>query len=86
MMPVAESLYEAYQRIIPYYVDHVAPGLLDGKNQLIVAHGSTIRALIKYIEGISDKDIDGVEVANGTPLVYDFDDKLNIINDNRQRY
>ena len=86
MMPVAESLYEAYQRIIPYYVDHVAPGILDGKNQLIVAHRSTIRALIKYIEGISDKDIDGVEVANGTPLVYDFDDKLNIINDNRQRY
>ena len=84
-MPVAESLYQAYQRIIPYYVDQVAPRLLDGKNQLIVAHGSTIRALIKYIEGISDQDIDGVEVANGEPLVYDFDSKLNIINSNRTK-
>lgn len=83
IMPVAESLYQAYQRIIPYYVDHVAPGLLDGKNQLIVAHGSTIRALIKYIENISDADIDGVEVANGKPLIYELDNKLNIINSNR---
>ncbi|AYE37649.1 2,3-bisphosphoglycerate-dependent phosphoglycerate mutase [Companilactobacillus zhachilii] len=83
IMPVAESLYEAYQRIIPYYVDHVAPELLDNKNQLIVAHGSTIRALIKYIEGISDQDIDGVEVENGKPLIYEFDEKLNIVSSNR---
>jgi len=83
IMPKSESLYQSYQRIIPYYVDQVAPRLLDGKDQLIVAHGSTIRALIKYIEGISDKDIDGVEVANGKPLIYDFDDKLNIISSNR---
>jgi len=83
IMPKSESLYQSYQRIIPYYVDQVAPRLLDGKNQLIVAHGSTIRALIKYIEGISDKDIDGVEVANGKPLIYEFDDKLNIISSNR---
>lgn len=83
IMPLAESLYQAYQRIVPYYVDHVAPGLLDGKNQLIVAHGSTIRALIKYIEGISDKDIDGVEVANGKPIIYEFDQKLQIVNSNR---
>ena len=83
IMPTAESLYQAYQRIVPYYVDSVAPRLLDGKNQLIVAHGSTIRALIKYIENISDKDIDGVEVANGKPLIYDLDEKLNIISSNR---
>lgn len=83
IMPKSESLYQSYQRIIPYYVDQVAPRLLDGKDQLIVAHGSTIRALIKYIEDISDKDIDGVEVANGKPLIYDFDEKLNIISSNR---
>jgi len=59
--------------------------LLDGKNQLIVAHGSTIRALIKYVESISDEDIDGVEVANGKPLIYEFDDKLNILNSNRKQ-
>jgi len=83
IMPVAESLYQAYQRIIPYYVDQVAPLLLDGKDQLIVAHGSTIRALIKYIENISDEDIDGIEVANGKPLIYELDNKLNIISSNR---
>jgi phosphoglycerate mutase, BPG-dependent, family 1 len=85
IMPLAESLYDAYCRIVPYYVDQVAPKLLDGKDQLIVAHGSTIRALIKYIEGISDQDIDGVEVANGTPLIYEFDDKLNIVSSNRKK-
>jgi len=84
IMPVAESLYQAYQRIVPYYVDEVAPRLLDGKDQLIVAHGSTIRALIKYIEMISDQDIDVVEVANGKPLIYEFNDKLDIIKTNRK--
>ena len=83
IMPTSESLYMAYRRIIPYYVNQVGPRLLDGKNQLIVAHGSTIRALIKYIENISDEDIDGIEVANGKPLIYDLDDKLNIISSNR---
>ena len=84
VMPLSESLFQAYNRIVPYYIDTVAPQLLDGKNQLIVAHGSTIRALIKYLEDIGDLDIDGVEVANGVPLVYDMDSKLNIIKSNRQ--
>ncbi|KRK79781.1 2,3-bisphosphoglycerate-dependent phosphoglycerate mutase [Companilactobacillus nodensis DSM 19682 = JCM 14932 = NBRC 107160] len=83
-MPVSESLFQAYKRIVPYYTDVVAPQLLDGKNQLIVAHGSTIRALIKYLEDVSDKDIDGIEVANGVPLVYELDSKLNIIKTNRK--
>ncbi|WP_057765896.1 2,3-bisphosphoglycerate-dependent phosphoglycerate mutase [Companilactobacillus tucceti] len=84
VMPLSESLFQAYNRIIPYYVDSIAPRLLDGKNQLIVAHGSTIRALIKYLERISDKDIDGVEVANGKPLIYELDSKLEIIESNRK--
>jgi len=83
-MPVSDSLFQAYKRIVPYYTDVVAPQLLDGKNQLIVAHGSTIRALIKYLEDVSDKDIDGIEVANGVPLVYELDSKLNIIKTNRK--
>lgn len=83
-MPYSESLYAAYLRIIPYYIDHIVPELLDGKNQLVVAHGSTIRAMIKYLEQIDDKAIDGVEVANGEPLIYEMDDSLNIIKSNRQ--
>lgn len=79
-MPVSESLKDATNRVIPYYQDRVVPGLLAGKNQMIVAHGSTIRALIKYIENISDKDIDGVEVDNAQAIIYEFDEKLNLLN------
>ncbi|WP_125769008.1 2,3-bisphosphoglycerate-dependent phosphoglycerate mutase [Companilactobacillus furfuricola] len=83
-MPYSESLFAAYPRIIPYYVDHIVPELLDGKNQLVVAHGSTIRAMIKYLENIGDKEIDGIEVANGEPLIYEFDSKLNLEKTNRK--
>lgn len=83
-MPYSESLFAAYKRIIPYYVDHIVPELLDGKDQLIVAHGSTIRAMIKYLEDISDENIDGVEVANGEPLIYEFDSRLNLLKTNRK--
>lgn len=76
--PLAESLEMALARLVPYWVDHVGPQLIDGHDQLIVAHGSTIRALIKYLEGISDQDIDKVEVANGQPIVYTLDRRLQI--------
>nr|WP_210726790.1 2,3-bisphosphoglycerate-dependent phosphoglycerate mutase [Pediococcus argentinicus] len=77
--PLGESLHMAYDRLIPYWTSHVAPELLDGKNQLIVAHGSSLRALIKYLESISDAGIDGVEVENGEPIVYELDQYLNIV-------
>lgn len=79
ILPKAESLQMASQRIIPYWIDQIAPALLAGKNQLIVAHGSTLRALIKYLEAISDADIDGVEVENAVPIIYDLDKKLQIV-------
>ncbi|GKS80648.1 2,3-bisphosphoglycerate-dependent phosphoglycerate mutase [Ligilactobacillus pabuli] len=79
-LPLAESLAMASARILPYWVDEIAPHLLAGENQLVVAHGSTLRALIKYIEQISDVAIDGVEVANGEPLIYTFDNRLNLQN------
>ncbi|GEL90010.1 2,3-bisphosphoglycerate-dependent phosphoglycerate mutase [Pediococcus parvulus] len=77
--PRGESLEMAYNRLLPYWMDKIAPKLLEGKNQLVVAHGSTLRALIKYLEQISDEGIDGVEVANGEPIIYQFDEELNII-------
>lgn len=76
--PRGESLKMAYDRIMPYWIDMIAPRLLDGQNQLVVAHGSTLRAMIKYLEQISDAGIDGVEVANGVPICYHLDDHLNI--------
>ncbi|WDF82100.1 2,3-diphosphoglycerate-dependent phosphoglycerate mutase [Lacticaseibacillus pabuli] len=80
IVPRGESLAETERRLLPYWNDQLAPRLLDGKNQLLVAHGSTIRALIKYLENIADADIDGVEVGNAEPIVYTLDNKLQITN------
>lgn len=77
--PRGESLEMAYHRLMPYWVDQVAPRLLAGQNQLIVAHGSTLRALIKYLDRVPDADISQVEVANGEPIRYEFDDRLKIL-------
>jgi len=59
---------------------HNAPDLLAGKNVIIAAHGNSLRALTKYIENISDEDIINLEMATGEPVVYDFDEKLNVTN------
>lgn len=77
--PLAESLAMCLERVLPYWQDQVAPRLLAGQNQLIVAHGSTLRALVKYLEGISADRIDQVEVPNGEPIIYQVDDHLNIL-------
>lgn len=74
-----ESLAMAWQRVAPYYEDQVVPHLRRGENQLIVAHGSTLRALIKYLDHISDADVDKVEVGNGVPIVYTLDDQLHVV-------
>jgi len=76
--PLGESLEMASQRMLPYWLDVVVPELRAGHNQLIVAHGSTLRALIKYLEKISDSDIDGLEIGNGEPICYTFDEQFNM--------
>ena len=77
-MPYSESLAMTQKRLLPYWEDQIAPRLMDGKNQLIVAHGSSLRALIKYLDQIPDDQIDQVEVPNGKPILYGFDPALNI--------
>lgn len=78
-IPLSESLSMTLDRLLPYWEDQIAPRLLDGHNQLIVAHGSSLRALIKYLDNIPDNKIDQVEVPNGKPILYRFDDRLRII-------
>ena len=78
IIPVGESLKVPLERVIPFWEDHIAPDLLDGKNVVIAAHGNSLRALTKYIENISDADIMNLEMATGEPVVYDFDEKLNV--------
>lgn len=79
IVPGGENLKVTLERVIPFWEDHIAPDLLAGKNVIVAAHGNSLRALTKYIEQISDKDIMNVEMATGQPVVYDLDDKLNIV-------
>lgn len=80
IIPGGENLKVTLERVIPFWEDHIAPDLLAGKNVIVAAHGNSLRALTKYIEQISDEDIMNVEMATGQPVVYDLDDKLNIVN------
>lgn len=77
-LPRAESLYQTQKRLMPYYHDQVASRLLKGEDQLIVAHGSSLRALIKKLEQIDNHDILKLEVPNAQPIIYTFDKQLNI--------
>ena len=78
-IPLSESLEMTQKRLLPYWNDVIAGKLLDGQNQLIVAHGSSLRALIKYLDNIPDDEINTVEVPNGQPIMYEFDDRLKVI-------
>lgn len=72
-VPSGETLKTVYERVVRFYKDVVIPQLLDGKNILIVSHGNGIRSLIKYVESISDEDIENVEMIFNTILVYSVD-------------
>ncbi len=80
IVPGGENLKVTLERVIPFWEDKIAPDLLAGKNVIVAAHGNSLRALTKYIEQISDEDIMNVEMATGQSVVYDLDDKLNIVN------
>jgi 2,3-bisphosphoglycerate-dependent phosphoglycerate mutase len=70
--PGGESLENTYQRVIPYYESEIAPKLKDGQNILIVAHGNSLRALMMYLEHISQSDISHIDLATGAPRLYEF--------------
>ncbi|MHA8137816.1 2,3-diphosphoglycerate-dependent phosphoglycerate mutase [Lactobacillaceae bacterium Scapto_B20] len=80
LIPEGENLKTTLDRVMPLWMDQIAPKLLDGKNVIIAAHGNSLRALSKYIEQISDDDIMDLEMKTGEPVVYDFDDKLKVTN------
>ncbi len=72
-VPGGETLKQVYERVVPFYKDEIMPQLLAGKNVLLVAHGNSIRSLIKYIEKISDKGVESLEMMFGRTIVYDVD-------------
>lgn len=78
-LPVSESLQDVQDRLIPYWNNNIVPEIKKGKRILFVAHGNSLRALIKYIENISDEDIMDLNFPTGIPLAYEFDKNLNVV-------
>lgn len=76
--PNGESLKDTYNRVVPYYIKEIEPKLRSGKNILIVAHGNSLRALMMYLEKISETKIADVNLATGVPRLYEFDSGLNL--------
>jgi len=72
--PNGESLEQTVERTWPYFESTILPHLVKGENVLIVAHGNSIRAIVKMIEEISDEEIPAREIATGDPLVYEYED------------
>ena len=79
VVPDAENLKITLERVLPFWEDQIAPALLSGKRVLVTAHGNSLRALAKHIEGISDADIMDLEIPTGQPLVYKLDDNLKVV-------
>ena len=75
-VPHTECLKDTIERVIPYWESDIEPSIKEGKNVIIVAHGNSLRGLIKYLDNISDEDIVGLEIPTGNPLVYELDDNL----------
>ena len=77
--PGGESLKDTCERTIPYYKKHILPDLQKGKIVLVVAHGNSLRSITKYVENISDQDIPNVEIPTGIPIVYTFDNQMELV-------
>ena len=77
-VPLTESLKDTIARALPCYKEEVEPALRSGKRVLIVAHGNSLRGIIKYLSNISDEDIVGLEIPTGKPIVYELADDLDV--------
>ena len=74
-LPLTESLKTTIDRVVPFYNSTIVPLIKSGKKVLIAAHGNSLRALVKYLDNISDDAIAGVNIPTGVPLVYELDEK-----------
>ena len=79
LLPLTESLKDTIARVVPYYENVIKKDIEAGRNVLIAAHGNSLRALVKYLDEISDDDIVGINIPTGVPLVYELDDDLKAI-------
>lgn len=75
-IPLTECLKDTVERVLPFWNETMAPAILSGQRIVVAAHGNSIRALVKYLDNISDDDIVGLNIPNGIPLVYELDANL----------
>lgn len=75
-LPLTECLKDTVARFLPYWHEEIAPVISSGKKVIIAAHGNSLRALVKYLDDISDEEIPGLNIPTGAPLVYELDENL----------
>lgn len=75
-LPLTECLKDTVERFLPYWHDSIAPQVKAGKRVIVTAHGNSLRALVKYLDNVSDQDIVGLNIPTGVPLVYELGDDL----------
>ena len=78
-LPLTECLKDTVARVVPYFNEVIRKDIEAGKNVIIAAHGNSLRALVKYLENISDDEIVGVNIPTGVPLVYELDEEFHVI-------
>ena len=78
-VPGGETLKDVSERVLPFYEKHILEDLKNGKNVIVAAHGNSLRALIKYLEGVADEEAHTVEIMTGEVLVYEIDDSGKLI-------
>jgi 2,3-bisphosphoglycerate-dependent phosphoglycerate mutase len=76
IVPMTESLKDTYERVVRYWSSAIVPEMAAGKRVLVVAHGNSLRALVKYLDDIPDDEIPGLNIPTGISLVYEFDDRM----------
>lgn len=84
-LPLTECLKDTVERFVPYWENEIAPLVAAGKKVIIAAHGNSLRALVKYLDGISDDEILDLNIPTGIPLVYNLDSSLKPIASQRQK-
>jgi 2,3-bisphosphoglycerate-dependent phosphoglycerate mutase len=80
LLPLSESLQDTKKRVLPYYLQMIVPQIVAKKTVLVSAHGNSLRALVMYLDNISEESIGKLEIATGVPILYEFDEEMQVLN------
>lgn len=75
-LPLTENLSETMARVLPYWTEKIVHAILENEQVMVCAHGNSLRALVQYIDHLSDKDVSKLDIPTGTPLVYELNDRM----------